>query len=65
MVVNLSAPGNNTIIQEYFCPARLQPQHKIIILSLNIPFSITAIFGNVFIIVALQKSPFIQHRNCC
>ena len=55
MVVNLSELENHTTIQEYFCPARLEPHHKIIILSLNIPLSITAIFGNILIIIALQK----------
>ena len=57
MAANLSALGNQTTtrIQEYFCPVRLEPQHKIIILTLNIPLSITAILGNVLIIVALQK----------
>ena len=55
MVVNLSELENHTTIQENFCPARLEPRHKIIILSLNIPLSITAIFGNILIIIALQK----------
>ena len=55
MVANLSELGNHTTIQEYFCPALLKPLHKIIILSLNIPLCITAILGNVLIIVALQK----------
>ena len=55
MVANLSELGNHTTIQEYFCPARLEPRHKIIILSLNIPLSITAIFGNLFMFAALKK----------
>ena len=55
MVANLSELGNHTTIQEYFCPALLKPLHKIIILSLNILLCITAILGNVLIIVALRK----------
>ena len=55
MVTNRSELGKHTTIQEYFCPARLEPHHKIIILSLNIAFCITAIFGNIFIFAALQK----------
>lgn len=56
MVANLSELGNHTTIPEYFCPVLLKPLHKIIILSLNIPLFITAILGNVLIIVALQKA---------
>ena len=54
-MVNVSKEGNYTITQEYFCTIGLGIHQKIVISALNIPQSITAIMGNVLIIVALQK----------
>ena len=48
--------GNNTNTQELFCPITLRRMHQtIFILTFNIPLSISAVLGNVLIIVALQK----------
>ena len=54
-MVNLTNNGNNTTIQDYFCPAGLEARQKIFILTLNIPLSIMAFLGNALIIAALQK----------
>ena len=49
--------GNHTTSQDSFCIKRLYGLHlKILISTLNIPLSITAILGNVLIIVALRNA---------
>ena len=49
--------GNHTTSQDSFCTERLYGfDLKILIATLNIPLSITAILGNVLIIVALRNA---------
>ena len=52
-MANFTTPGNQTTIQEYSCP--IDANRKILILTSTVPLSITAFFGNVLILVALQK----------
>ena len=55
-MANSTKDGNNMNTQELFCPITLNRMHQsIFILTFNIPLSISAVLGNVFIIVALQK----------
>ena len=55
-MANSTKYGNNTTTQELFCPITLNRMHqRIFILTVNIPLSISAILGNVLIIVALQR----------
>ena len=52
---NLTEDENNITDQEVLFTTGLRTHQKILILTLNIPLSITAFLGNVLIIVALQK----------
>ena len=52
-MANFSINGNQTTIQDYSCP--IDANRKILILTLTVPLSITALLGNVLILVALQK----------
>ena len=53
---NLTLNNNKTATQDLFCNRRLLDIYqKIIISSFNIPLSITALLGNILIIVALQR----------
>ncbi|XP_020620414.1 melanocyte-stimulating hormone receptor-like [Orbicella faveolata] len=55
-MANSPKDGNNTTTQELFCPITLHRMHqRVFILTFNIPLSISAILGNVLIIVALQR----------
>ena len=55
-MANSTKDGNNTTTQELFFPITLNRMHqRIFILAFNIPLSISAILGNVLIIVALQR----------
>lgn len=55
-MANSTKYGNHTTTQELFCPVPLNRMHqKIFILTFNISLSITAILGNILLIVALQK----------
>ena len=55
-MANSTKDGNNMNTQELFCPITLNRMHQtIFILTFNIPLSISAVLGNVFVIVALQK----------
>ena len=47
--------GNHTNHQEYSCGIGLRETHNIILSILSIPLFISAVSGNVLIIVALQK----------
>ena len=55
-MVNYSEIGNNTTIQQALCfLTYYEPPTGITIPAVNIPLSITALLGNVLIIVALRK----------
>ena len=54
--MNLTVNENETAIQDLHCSARLLGiNQKIIISAFNIPLSITALLGNILMIIALQK----------
>ena len=56
MKMNLTVNENETAIQDLHCSERLLGiNQKIIISAFNIPLSITAVLGNILIIIALQK----------
>ena len=57
---NVTEDENNITDQEVLFTTGLRTHQKILILTLNIPLSITAFLGNVLIIVALQKVPSIH-----
>ena len=55
-MANVTDNGNHTTIQEsFFFLDLVKTQQKIIISAFNIPLTFTAFFGNLLIIVALQK----------
>lgn len=55
-MANVTVNENETATQDLFCDTRLLDiNEKIIISAINIPLSITALLGNMLIIIALQK----------
>ena len=54
-MANLTSHENQIAFQELLCSTAIGPRQKILISSLSGPLAITAIFGNVLIISALQK----------
>ena len=55
-MLNYNEDGNHTTIQYLYClPFYYEPNKRITISAVNIPLFITALLGNVLIIVALQK----------
>ena len=55
-MMNLTGDGNHKTAQLSFCRPDLYEAHqRVIISAINIVLAITAIFGNMLIIAALQK----------
>ena len=60
-MVNVTGGVNHTSIEDLFCKKDVVETHqKILVSTINIPLSITAILGNILIIIALQKPLSLQ-----
>ena len=60
-MMNLTGDGNHKTAQQSFCRPDLYEAHqRVIISAINIVLAITAIFGNMLIIAALQKVSSLQ-----